>query len=232
MTKAIDLITPGDWVNFFRHVSDKFDGLIFPEWDDRQQGMFPNLVGNWEEEYDVYAHPDHVGCEVSEWTDKDEVLPDGEKPYYLKANKGPRWLLGGVMSRPFMTTRQSNGRSAISTIESSNAYGSSVFQRSLAFSAHHCLVMFDGVLKVYIDDLPASEVHPGEVCFLPANTSFRLEFASKYVRFWSFASGEGIEALIAEVGERYQGQALPDRMEPWDDSKVAQACQKLGITRA
>ena len=230
MTKAIDLITPGDWVNFFRHVSDKFDGLIFPEWDDRKQGMFPNLVGNWEEEFDVYAHPDHVGCEVSEWSEKDEILPDGEVPYYLKANMGPRWLLGGVLSRPFMTTKQSGGRSAISTIESSNAYSSSVFQRKLTFAAHHCLVMFDGELKVYIGDGPASSVRPGEVCFLPAKVAFRLEFASKYVRFWSFASGDGIEALIGEAGERYPGQALPDQEKPWDEQKLKEACQKLDIS--
>ncbi|KAL6246554.1 hypothetical protein RBB50_006792 [Rhinocladiella similis] len=230
VTKAIDLITPGDWVNFFRHVSDKFEGLIFPEWDDRQQGMFPNLVGNWEEEFDVFAHPDHVGCEVSDWSEKDEILPDGEVPYFLKANKGPRWLLGGVMSRPFMTTKQSGGRSAISIIESSNAYKSSVFQEKLAFSSHHCLVMFDGELKVTIGDGSASSVRPGEVCFLPANVAFRLEFASKYVRFWSFASGNGIEALVGEAGQRFSGQALPDQEQPWDEGKLRQACETLKIT--
>lgn len=236
VTKAVDLITPGNWVDFFRFVSEPYHGLVMPEFDVRDQvgTMMPKIMElgmeKFQEEYDLIPHPDHVACEVGEWSLEDVNLPDGPAPYYLRANKGPRWMLGGVMSRPFATTKQSAGSFAISNIESSSVYGPSLLARKLSFpNVHHCFVVFEGILGVSVDGYKEACVTPGETCFVGANQPFSISFKSKFVRFWSFASGDGIEALIHEAGKQYQGQILPDTAYDVDEGIFSKCCKQLHV---
>lgn len=65
--------------------------------------------------------------------------------------------------------------------------------------------------------------------YLRANTAFSLRFGSKFVRLWSFTSGDGIESLIHEAGAPFKGYVLPDQAETVDQSKVQAACEKSNI---
>ncbi|KAK7509523.1 cupin domain protein [Phyllosticta citriasiana] len=230
-TETFGLITPASWLNFFRYVAEKYDGILYPEFDDRnlKEILIPKIMAA-KGQFDVHFHPHHEGCAVSEWDADDEKLPNGSLPYYLRANTGPRWLLGGVLSRPFITTRQSAGKFAISSIESSSRYGSSVFDNKMTFpSVHHCLSIVEGALEVTVEDLTPCVLREGETIFIAAGTPFALKFASKFVRVWSFTSGDGIEAFVHEAGEPWKGYAIPDSAGAVDEAALEKVREKLGV---
>ena len=231
-TETIGLITPASWVDFFRYVGEPFDGLLYPEYDERSlhENIIPKIMAA-KGKYDVHFYPDYKGCEVSEWGPEDEKLPDGMAPFYLKANTGPRWMLGGVLSRPFVTTKQTGATFAISSIESSSTYGGTVFDQPMSFpTSHHCFCVFEGAVRISLSDGSADTLHEGESAFIAADTAFKLEFKSNFCRLWSFASGGGIEQLVQEAGEPYKGFALPNQAPPVDGEKVKRVLSELKIT--
>jgi hypothetical protein len=192
------LITPGEWVDFFRYISEEYSGIILPEFDQSNliQILIPKVMAA-KGKYDVVFHPQHKGCEVTDCNSEDEKLPETTEPYFLRANTGPRWILGGVVSRPFVTTKQSHGKFAISSIESSSRLEPSPLSQNLIYpSLHHLFVVFEGVLEVTISGCEPAKISEGEVIFVPANTTFSMKFVSKFLRLWSFSSGDGVEAVI------------------------------------
>lgn len=83
------------------------------------------------EKYDVIFQPELQGAEVSEWSDEYSELHEGPGPtkYFLGANTGPRHILEGISSRPFITTKRCDGQFAITSIDSSNRLSDSVLRR-------------------------------------------------------------------------------------------------------
>lgn len=197
---------------------------------DLKQIMIPKMMAAGPAKFDVHFHRDHVACEATDWSRKDEIIPDGEKPYYLKADTGPRWVLGGVLSRPFINTKQCAGKFAISSIESSSFYGASVFDKTLRFPVDHLLVVLEGVLQVAVGGFQPASITQGETVFIAKNVAFSLQFNSNFVRFWSFATGNGIEALIQEAGSPHEGFSIPPKALLWEEKNVLDTCARLGIT--
>ncbi|KAG9238744.1 cupin domain protein [Amylocarpus encephaloides] len=231
ISETFGLITPGEWLDFFRYIGEPRNCILLPEDDDRPLAeiLIPKIIAA-KGKYDVVFHPTHQGCEVSGWNDDDERLPNGPEPYYLRANTGPRWMLGGVMSRPFCTTIQSKGKFAISSIESSSVYKLSKFPVSFNFpTVHHCFCVFEGVLEVTIAGGEPTLIREGETVFLAANTVFSLKFRSKFVRLWSFTNGDGIEALIQRAGRPFAGFVLPDKEPELDEARLKAASESLKI---
>lgn len=178
--------------------------------------------------YDVIFHPDHKGVDVTPLDESDQKLPDVTEPYYLTANTGPRWILGGVLSRPFITTKQSAGKFAITSIESSSVFKTEL--PTLTFpNVHHCLCIFEGTLEAVIGDKEPTVVREGETLFISAGTPFSLKFRSKFVRLWSFTTGDGIEAVIHEAGIPFKGFVLPDDEIPYEKTKLEATVAKLGV---
>ncbi|KAK7699779.1 hypothetical protein SLS64_011391 [Diaporthe eres] len=163
------------------------------------QFMF-SKIQEIKEKYDVIFQPEFLGAEVSEWTDDDSKLPDGPEPteYFLRANTGPRYILEGILARPFMTTRQSAGQFAITSIESNG-------------------------------QAPGDLVRAGETVFIPAGKEISVSFVDRYVRFWSFASGDGLETLIAGAGEVFEGSVVPDQVASFDMDRVRRVAESLSI---
>jgi len=231
-TEIFGLIAPGDWVDFFRYVSEPFEGLLVPEFDDRdlRSILMPKIMAA-KDRFDVVFQRDYQPPAVSEWKDSESKLPDSCSPYFLRSNTGPRWMAGGVMSRPFITTAQSSGKFAISSIESSSAYGKSIFSRPMTFqNVDHCLCVQEGTLIVKLNGSgDANTIREGETVMVPAGQSFSLEFGSKYVRVFSFTSGDGIEALIHRAGEPCKAFVLPDQAPKFDESNLAAVCRELAM---
>lgn len=230
-TETYGLVTPGEWVDFFRYISEEYDGILLPEFDQRNlvEILIPKVMAA-KGKYDVVFHPKHQGCEVSDWDANDEKLPEGTEPYFLRANTGSRWILGGVLSRPFITTKQSGGKFAISSIESSSKLEPTPFGQSMKFpNVHHLLVVFEGTLEVTVSGCAPCRITEGEVIFLPANTAFSLKFASKFVRLWSFSSGDGIDDLIHQAGKSFEGFVIPDKPVPWDEGNYKEIFKKLNV---
>lgn len=233
------LIAPGDWVDFFRYISEPYGGNVLPEFDGRDLTsiLIPKVMAA-KDKFDVhFVRPGSEGYappEVGEWLDTENVLPGPLEPYFLRANTGPRWLLGGIMSRPFITAAQCGGRFAISSIEGSGAYGedsSPLGGRSVAFpEVDHCFVVFEGLLKVKLEGQDGwSAVREGQTVVVAAGQAFTLAFASRYVRVISFTDGPGIEELIRTAGSPFEGFVLPDEPVPWDESRFEEAVGKLGV---
>ncbi|OQE28859.1 hypothetical protein PENSTE_c003G00832 [Penicillium steckii] len=230
-TEIQGLITPGDWVDFFRYVSEPYEGILVPETDNRdlKSILIPKVMAA-KGQFDVVFQPDYVPPELGDWSEDDEKLPQGNEGYFLRANTGPRWMLGGVMSRPFVTTKQSAGVCAISSIESSKEYGKTVFSDYMTFkSVDHCLCVMEGTLKVSLKDSGETQFREGETVVIPAGQAFSLGFESKYVKVHSFSDGDGIESLIHKLGQPIEQVVLPEVAPKWDVSQLATVAESLNI---
>lgn len=232
-TEIYGLITPGDWVDFFRYVSEPYEGILVPEADDRdlKSLLIPKVMAA-KEKFDVVFQPDYQPPELGDWTKQDESLPESLQPFFLRANTGPRWMLGGVMSRPFVTTAQSNGVCAISSIESSNAYpsGNTLLGNYMTFAkVDHCLCVMEGKLVVSLKGSGELVLREGETVVVPAGKAFSLRFDSRYVRFWSFTDGDGIESLVHRLGRPFEGVVLPEEEQEWDSTRVSGVIAELGV---
>ncbi|GAB1213086.1 hypothetical protein ATERTT37_002235 [Aspergillus terreus] len=231
-TETYGVVTPGDWIDFFRYVAEPYEGLLVPETDNRDLKalLIPKVMAA-KGQFDVVFQPDYQPPEVGEWTADDETLPESSQPFFLRANTGPRWMLGGVMSRPFVTTTQSAGVCAISSIESSNEYGASLLSKYMTFqSVDHCLCVLEGTLVVRLKGQSESVFREGETVVIPAGQAFALDFGSKYVRVWSFTDGDGIETLVHRLGTPFEGVVLPDKELEWDSTRVGVVAAELDVT--
>ena len=233
-TETFGFVCPAEWIDFFRYIGEAWDGVLIPEEDERNlKGQIIGKIMAAKGRFDVHFHPHHVGAEVSEMSEGDERLPDGCEPFYLKANTGPRWLLGGVLSRPFVTTRQTGGKFAVSSIESSAVYEHSIFDQLLEFEkVSHCLCVQEGRIQLFLGDGESETVVAGESAFVPAGTAFSLRFKTKSVRIWSFASGEGIEEVVRQAGEPYQGWVIPQKAADLDQKRLDRVLGKIRVLRA
>lgn len=232
-TEILGLIAPGDWVDFFRYVSEPFHGLLVPEFDDRdlKSILMPKIMAA-KDRFDVVFQRDYQPPEVSDWKDSENALPEALTPYFLRANTGPRWMAGGVLSRPFVTGKQTGGKFAISSIESSKVYGPTIFSKALKFKdVDHCLCVQEGALVVKLGGKTEETVREGETVVIPAGQSFTLEFATRFVRIISFTSGEGIEALIEKAGAPYKGFTLPDEAPKFDEDGLEKVFGELSIEK-
>ncbi|KAF5012010.1 hypothetical protein FDECE_1916 [Fusarium decemcellulare] len=233
-TETVGLVAPGDWVDFFRYVGEEYSGVLVPENDDRDiRSMLIQKMMAAKDRFDVHFKRDYQPPEVGDWEDSESQLAGPGEPYFLRANTGPRWLLGGVMSRPFILSSQSQGKFSISSIESSSAYGQSPLSRWLTFaSIDHCFIVQEGLLKVKIksgNSTSWNEVREGQTVVIAAGETFTLEFGSRYVRVWSFANGRGIEEVIQNAGSSATGVVLPEAATEWQESKLLEVCKELDV---
>ena len=230
MEETIGLVTPGQWIDFFRFLCESYKGAFAPQNDDRPTiSVLAPKFGEIKEKYDVIFQPQHQAGALTEWSERDHVLPEGTEPYYLQANRGPRFLLGGVLSRPFITTKQSDGKFAITSIESSSILSESVLAQAFTLSrVHQVYFVLDGAISVETNG-KENLIRAGETLFIPANTRISVKFVDRYVRFWSFSSGQGLETLISEAGDAFSGIVIPDEPWPVDLVKVKEVAATLDI---
>ncbi|KAI4632190.1 uncharacterized protein J4E87_001662 [Alternaria ethzedia] len=232
--ESMGLVTPGDWVDFFRFVGEDYGGVLCDEFDDRNTGaVFGPKIREIKERFDVVFQPQFQGAEVANFEEGECVLPEGQEAYFLKANTGPCFLLEGVLSRPFITTKQSKGPSgnfAITSIESGSELKNSVLSKGFMFDkVHQVYYVLDGALSLTVDGEAGHLVRAGETAFIPAGTEVAVEFVDCYVRFWSYASGDGLETLIAEAGGAFEGKVVPDQTRSVDVEKVREVAKKLRV---
>jgi hypothetical protein len=214
-------------------VGETYSGLIVPESDNRdlKSHIIPKVMAA-KDRFDVHFERDYKPPELGDWLDSENALPEPLQPYFLRANTGPRWMLGGVMSRPFIHAEQCGGKFSISSIESSSAYGRNAFGDWLSFAnVDHCFCVFEGVLRVKVrgQDENWQAVREGQTLVIAAGQSFALDFGSRYVRAITFTNGPGIEDIIRKAGAPYQGFVLPDSVGDWDQAAFKSACGEAGV---
>jgi hypothetical protein len=231
-------VAPGDWVDFFRYVGEAYKGVLVPEADGRD--LREHLMGKMmvaKDSFDVHFEREYDPPALADWDGSENKLGEPGKPYFLRANTGPRWMLGSVMSRPFIHASQTGGKFALSSIESSNAYKSPSL-----FSSHwltfpktaHCFFVQEGLLKFKTrsgENDEWNQAREGQTVVIAAGESFQLDFGSRYVRVWAFTNGYGIEEIIQRSGNSCAAVILPDQLETheWDEKRVSDVCQELGV---
>ncbi|CAK7229500.1 hypothetical protein SBRCBS47491_007268 [Sporothrix bragantina] len=236
-TETLGLVAPGDWIDFFRYVAESYNGVLVPETDNRdlKSLLIPKVMAA-KDRFDVHFERNYTPPEVADWLPTENQLPGPLEPYFLKADTGPRWLAGGVLSRPFITATQTGGKFAISSIESSSAYKSPApfldGERYITFTdVDHCFVVIEGTLTAQLqgESERANSVTAGETLVVAAGQSVRLGFGSRYVKVLSFTNGPGLEALIQEAaGEPFSGVVIPDELPAWDEAALQAAAAKVG----
>lgn len=235
-SEQLGLVAPGDWVDFFRYVAESYSGVILPEGDDRDlKGHIIPKVMAAKDRFDVNFVRDYQPPEVGDWQDSENTLPGPLEPYFLRANTGPRHILGGVMSRPFIYSSQCAGKFAITSLESSNVYGPSpLAEKWLTFqSVDHCFCVQEGLLRIKLKkegtDTEWAEVREGQTVLVPAGQGFILEFGSRYVRAITFTNGKGLEELIKLAGQDCPTVVLPEEAAPYDSAKLQAACGEVEV---
>ncbi|KAK8100133.1 hypothetical protein PG999_010507 [Apiospora kogelbergensis] len=226
-TETVGLVAPGDWINFFRYVAEAYKGVLVPENDDRDLGkhLMQKMMAS-QEDFDVNFARGYEPPEVAEGP---------LEPYFLRANTGPRWVLGGIVSRPFILSSQCSGKFAISSIESSSVYGAKTpLSRWLTFATvDHCFCVQEGLLRVKLQKADAdaawAEVREGQTLMVSAGEGFTLDFASRFVRVWSFTNGKGIEEMVQNAGSSYPNFIIPEEASAWDDAKVLEVGKQLDV---
>ncbi|KEZ45782.1 Cupin domain-containing protein [Scedosporium apiospermum] len=234
-TEQFGLISPANWVDFFRYIAEPYEGIIAPAKDPRDlRGLLIPKVIAAKDRFDVHfvQDPNYTPPEVGEWLPEDSELPKEKlTPYYLKANEGPRWMVGGVMSRPFIRAGHVEGRFAISSIESSDVYEKSAFARWFTFpKVDHCFCVLEGLLKIRVKSEGGWDtVREGQTVVISAGETFTLAFASKFVRAILFTSGPGIEEVVHTAGAPCDDVILPDEVADWSEDQFKKACDDLGV---
>ncbi|PSR77316.1 RmlC-like cupin domain-containing protein [Coniella lustricola] len=233
--EALGLVAPGDWVDFFRYVAESYEGIVVPEEDNRdiKAHIIPKVMAA-KDRFDVHFVRDYQPPAVSEWLDSENTIPEEPlTPYFLRANTGPRQILGGILSRPYIYASQCSGKFAITSLESSSIYGPSALSgKSLTFrNVDHCFCVQEGLLKVKVeaDGAAWTEVREGQTLLVPAGQAFSLEFGSRYVRAVTFTNGPGIEELVKRAGSDCATVVLPDVAAKFDAAKVQEVCQSLDV---
>lgn len=238
-SEQLGLVAPGDWVDFFRYVAESYSGVIVPENDDRDlKGHIIPKVMAAKDRFDVQFVRDYQPPEVGEWLDTENTLPGPLEPYFLRANTGPRHILGSVLSRPYIFSSQCGGKFAITSLESSNVYGKSpLAEKWLTFqTVDHCFCVQEGLLKIKLRKDGAgggsewTEVREGQTLLVPAGQAFLLDFGSRYVRSITFTNGKGLEELIKLAGADCTTVVLPDEVSPYDPANLQEACDQVQVT--
>lgn len=234
--EMVGLIVPGGWEEFFRFIGEPYDGATWPTEDPRNffEVLLPKLKAA-AEKFDMIPCPQHTACQPGEWTTEDSRLPGSLQPYFLKNGTGPAYALGGTVLRPLITTAESDGKFSIASIEGSSNINmrTSLFSNygpKLMFSSvHHAFQVVEGAVLFSIGFRRPSRVSAGELVYVPKDTDFSLEFASRYAKVYVFVNGRGLVGLLQDLGQDFQQPMLPEKAVSWDESRLESVGSAIGL---
>ena len=230
-TEFVGLIVPGGWEEFFRFIGEPYDGPLWPVNDERNpfQVLIPKLKAA-AETFDMVPVPHHPGSAPQEWeAGNDTALPGTCAPYYLRALTGPRYLFGGIVSRPLATTKESNNRFSVGSIEGSSVHNTSIPWTGLKFAdVHHCFQVDTGVFEVTIND-SKTKLSSGETVYIPKGTSFDIRFGSRFAKAYVFSNGGGLLEYLMEAGKTFEDNLVPEKAESIDRVSLRSLAEKAQI---
>lgn len=210
-TEFVGLIVPGGWEDFFRFIGEPYAGPMWPLVDNRNpfEVLIPKLKAAVEK-FDMIPQPHHPSCEPQPWSGTENVLPGQLEPYYLQANRGPKFLVEGVVVTPMVTTKESGGKFAIGSFEGTSLHKNSVFRSRKAFAdVHHAIHLTEGQLAINIDGM-STTLNTGETVYIPKGSIFSIAIASRYAMAYIFANGGGLLETLCEVGQSYRFAMVPE----------------------
>lgn len=72
-------------------------------------------------------------------------------------------------------------------------------------------------------------MNAGELVYVPRDTKFGLEFASRYAEVYVFANGEGLVRLLRKLGQDCQQRTLPEEVIPCNASELDSVALEVGL---
>lgn len=243
------VIAPGGWEEFFRKIGDEAseDTVLFPTGD---QAPFPvqRFIAAIKEGHDVIPQHGHQLVEAQPFTEKD-VIPSGSEPYFLKADTGPRYLLGGQQLEVLTYPHNTNGQFSLAWLEgSSKLQGHFLGDNNSTFSFENAatyLRVIDGFVELEVASKEGDsystfteKLSHGEAALVAAGDGFRVNFTSPYGRVL-VATGSaqpktlkgGLESLFTALGQKVEkhivfgGPAEHNRGPQVDAEKVREWAQ-------
>lgn len=145
------------------------------------------------------------------WTGTENSLPGKceNGGYFLKADTGPKFEVGGLLVRPMATVKETGGRFSIYSVEGGKMYNSRVVGKGFRWDkVHHAVHLVEGQMKFVVDGVEIVAL-TGETTFVPAGTTFSFEAASSYFKGYFFANGGGIGEALTRVGREYEWSVVP-----------------------
>ncbi|KAI8715974.1 Cupin-2 domain-containing protein [Fusarium sp. LHS14.1] len=220
------VIFPGGWEEFFRDLGEPYSGPIFRYTDNRNplEVLVPRAQ-KAHELHDVVPVPDHPHVEPQPWPEnEDDCLPGELKPYFLKNDRGRKYIVGGLVTKPLTTTAESAGRFSIASVEGSSFHENGIFDTAFInfHGTHHCFYVTDGLIDIEVRGAVngSSRLSAGESVFIPAGADFRFQFVSKYVKLYVFCNAGGLVELLRDVGSDFAEPVPPETAQSWDAEKL------------
>ena len=229
------MIIPGGWEEFFRFVGEPYVGPLFPTNDHRNpfEVLIPKLMAATEK-FDMIPVRDKAQFDPQPWNGTETKLPGvcENGGYFLKADAGEKFVLGGTVVRPLASRKETNGRFSIYDIEGSSFHAGKGLTKTLEFKdVHHAVYTVEGIVKLVID---GSEVKTtvGETTFVPAGTKWCFEAQTAYARAYVVANGGGIGEILSTLGTKYELTAVPQIGETtaWEENKLKGLEGELNFT--
>ena len=234
-SEFVGLIVPGGWEEFFRFIGEPYSGPMWPMKDDRNpfEVLIPKLKAATEK-FDMVPVRDQAYFPPSQWQQDENKLPGAPQEYFLKNGSGPKYLVSGSVIRPLATTAESNGRFTIASIEGSAMHkGLFPSDQAIKFSTvHHCFQVVEGAIDIQIGKDGVSRLNAGELCYIPAATSFKFNYASRFAKAYVFSNGGGLMETLIKLGKPYDVDIIPEKEASWDVSELEHLGSEFGYSMA
>ncbi|KAI8722509.1 hypothetical protein NCS52_00394900 [Fusarium sp. LHS14.1] len=225
-SEFIILTTVHDIAGLGRVLLHDHDGELCPASDDDDQSGCVT--------HDIHFQQTHLPPDILRGLEMETSLPAISQPYFLRITNSASWMLGGIISRPCVTTAQSDGRFSISAMETSYVLSATPFvNRWWCFTrVVHCFYLVQGVLKIkFKDDAEWTFVRQGQAIMVPERQEFTVDPGSAFLRLISFSNGAGIDEVVCKAGLKREGPVLPEaasRWDAWDELRFRSACVEVG----
>jgi mannose-6-phosphate isomerase-like protein (cupin superfamily) len=175
-----------------------------------------------------------INEEQDEPIDWNHSLSTFLRPYSLNATTCPRWIFGGVITRPFVRQAQCEGKFSISAMETSRVHRVRPFlDRWLYFtSVDHLFCVVEGTMLIKLKGQTEwTELREGQAMLISARQAFTADVGSEFVKILTVTNGIGIDELICRAGREYGPTTLPEttsRWDTWDELRLRSACSEVG----
>lgn len=212
----IGVIVPAKWEDFFRTLGDPIDEacVIFPTGD---QAPFPvkKFAQVMQEGHDVIPQPQHQLVEPIPFQESDQLPTEAGKPYFLKADHGPKFLLAGQQLEILCKPINTNNRFTMAWLDGSSRLNDSYLGDNDALlrfeHTYTYLRVIQGTASLRIkrsqhERIDQEILFHGEMALITPNDSFQIGFSTPYVRLLIITGAKeglykgGLETIFEILG--------------------------------
>jgi quercetin 2,3-dioxygenase len=188
-------IVPGGWERFFDLTGIPYDGAApFPV------GFRPEVpFAKFGEAEHVFAMKYLPDAEYAQprFDVADDTLPGERKPYFLRAGEGPRHLFAGGLATTLISSGETGGQIAMTTLELPRGAGVPAHRHEHATEGIYVL---EGALRLWLDGAERV-LATGDYASIPAGTEHRWEGAAFFTKTLAMSTPGGLEAVLTRAGE-------------------------------